>query len=110
MPGSSALRWPTASSLRTRAADDSPEREQPLRMLAQEPRHRLCVPPVTSGQEPLVDDGLVLVVYDRRRDPPPLPARLNSAESEIDVLDADLAPGVPAAQLRYRRATHQTAA
>ena len=45
------------------------QREKPFGVLAEEARHRLQMPPVSSREKALVDHGLVLVVDDRARHP-----------------------------------------
>src|SRR6266536_6342041 len=85
----------------------SPQREQPLRMLAQKAQHRLEMPEVPACQVVLVDHGLVLVAHDGARHPPALPPRFHRAVAEVDVLDVELVAGIPAADLLEHRTSHE---
>src|SRR5207248_10785350 len=85
----------------------SPKCEQALGVLAKKARHRVQMPEVPACEEVLVDHGLVLVAYDRGRNPPPLPAGLHRAVAEIDVLDVQLVARIPAADLTEHRAAHE---
>src|SRR3954469_2248374 len=90
-----------------RTSASSPQREEPLGMLAEEAQHRVQMPEVPAREEVLVDHGLVLVPYDSARHPPPLPPGLHRAVAQVDVLYVELVAGVPAADLLKHRAPHQ---
>ena len=76
-------------------------------MLAQEAGHPTRVPERVPVEEALVDHRRVVVVCDRGRDEPALPARLRRPVGEVDVLDVVAEAGIPAADLFQHRAAQQ---